>query len=84
MGDNKTIEYIYADLDIKITLSESKSCILESMTKQETQVLANAIYLTLVTFTTTRALFSLQNLLDKKEKDIDKELGDEHDNITDN
>lgn len=76
-----TIEYVYADLDIMVTLSESKSCILASMTQQETQVLANAIYLTLTTFTTTRALFSLQSIIQKKMEDRDKKEGDDNDNL---
>lgn len=80
MGEQKTIEYVYADLDIMVTLSENKSCILASMTHQEVQVLANAIYLTLTTFTTTRALYSLQNLIEKqaKDKDITEDNDNEH------
>lgn len=69
------IEYVYADLALMVTLSEEKDCILKSLTRQERQVLANALYLTIVTFNTTRALYSLQKVIDSKKTFDEKDGG---------
>lgn len=63
---------VYADLRLTVTLSEDQDMILASLSEQEWQALQGLLYLTLSTFTTTRALYFLHYMLDfnkRTEKD---------------
>lgn len=59
---------VYADLKLTVTLVEDEPNVLTALSDQEFQVLTGLLYLSLNTFSVTRALFSLDALLEKKDK----------------
>ena len=81
MSDEKTIEFVIADLGMTITLSESKPMILSSLTEQEVQALQLYFHLLIDVFSMTRALYSLQHHIEKKQNEQEKIEGDDNEDI---
>lgn len=60
---------VFADLKLTVTLVEDEPNVLTVLSDQEFQVLTGLLYLSLNTFSVTRALFCLDALMEKKDKD---------------
>jgi len=57
-----TQEFYYADLDLKVTVSEETPAILEGLTQGETLTLNQILYLALTTFLHTRAMIVAETI----------------------